>query len=310
MNSDILTYYNNNPGAELQDIFKYLHQSSFGPEHLVSDYESAYRYIIEESRSAHLDKITGIEAIGNGYARVHLNMLGSDLTAEALTRVFIRSARLGACLGDGTKRIEEGLTEFLKLIRDGQIDFDYDSAVKSISEWKDAGYSALHHSEAYRDLYHPAYRVVKEEILKNDKYCYHGHGATVSATDSRKYGKITCPDDLYDALTHIWCEYTCAPRLRKDYSSENYTLGQCSITAFLAQDIFGGRVYGVPLPDGNFHCYNVVDGQLFDLTSEQFDKPLYYSKHNPEQLREIHFAKEEKRQRYEYISEKLKEFLQ
>ncbi len=113
------------------------------------------------------------------------------------------------------------------------------------------------------------------------------------------------PRDLYDVLSEIWCEYTCAPRLRANWSEDNRTLGQCSITAFLAQDIFGGKVYGVPREGGNYHCYNVVDGCVFDLTSEQFgDEKLCYE-NNPEQFREVHFAKEEKRLRYEYLKNEL-----
>ena len=113
------------------------------------------------------------------------------------------------------------------------------------------------------------------------------------------------PRDLYDRLRGLWCEYTCAPRLRERWSQDNPTLGQCSITAFLAQDIFGGKVYGVPRSDGQFHCYNVVGECFFDLTSEQFgDEKLSY-KGNPEQFREVHFAKEEKRLRYEYLKNEL-----
>ena len=78
-----------------------------------------------------------------------------------------------------------------------------------------------------------------------------------------------------------------------------------AITAFLFQDIFGGEVYGVPLEDGNYHCYNAVGDAIMDLTSEQFkDKKLVYAKENP-QKRETHFAKEEKRLRYEYLKSEL-----
>ena len=49
------------------------------------------------------------------------------------------------------------------------------------------------------------------------------------------------PRDYYDRLSKIWCAETCAPRMRADWSEENPTLGQCSITAFLLQDIFGGK---------------------------------------------------------------------
>ena len=114
------------------------------------------------------------------------------------------------------------------------------------------------------------------------------------------------PRDLYDLLKLAWCADTCAPRMRGDWTEENPTLGQCSITAFLVQDLFGGKVFGVPLPDGNFHCYNAVDGCVFDLTSEQFgDEKLNYE-NNPEQFREVHFAKKEKRLRYELLKKRLR----
>ena len=94
--------------------------------------------------------------------------------------------------------------------------------------------------------------------------------------------------------------------LRGDWTRENRTLGQCSITAFLVQDIFGGKVYGILRPGGNYHCYNIVDGCVFDLTSEQFGDEVLNYEDNPEQFREVHFAKEEKRQRYEYLKGELK----
>ncbi len=120
-----------------------------------------------------------------------------------------------------------------------------------------------------------------------------------------EYKGIHPPADLYDALSEIWCADTCAPRMRQNWSPENKTLGQCSITAFLAQDIFGGKVYGVPRSDGNYHCYNVVGEVKFDLTSEQFGDEVLVYEGNPEQFREVHFAKEEKKLRYEYLKEQL-----
>ena len=113
------------------------------------------------------------------------------------------------------------------------------------------------------------------------------------------------PRDYYDILSNIWCADTCAPRMRDEWSVHNPTLGQCSITAFLMQDIFGGKVYGLERPGGNYHCFNVVDGCVFDLTSEQFgDEVLDYS-NCPEQFRATHFAKEEKRIRDEYLRAQL-----
>ncbi len=141
---------------------------------------------------------------------------------------------------------------------------------------------------------------------------YHFYGwehATVPAV-TEEYKKIRDPRHLYDLLSNIWCADTCAPRMRAGWTKENQTLGQCSITAFLAQDIFGGNVYGILRPGGNYHCYNVIGDCVFDLTSEQFgDEVLSYAD-NPEQFRSVHFAKEEKRLRYEYLKAELKKELE
>lgn len=115
--------------------------------------------------------------------------------------------------------------------------------------------------------------------------------------------------DLYNVLAEgVWREATCAPRMQSKWSDENKTLGQCSITAFLVQDIFGGEVYGIKRPDGNFHCYNVIGGKQYDLTIEQFgdekDDLVYDNKHP--QLRAVHFKKEEKYNRYLLLKSLLK----
>lgn len=114
------------------------------------------------------------------------------------------------------------------------------------------------------------------------------------------------PRDYYDLLSEIWSADTCAPRMRSEWSPENKTRGQCSITAFLIQDLFGGKVLGVPLKDGNFHCFNEVGDCVFDLTSEQFGNVKLDYTDCSEQSREVHFAKDEKRQRYELLKEQLR----
>lgn len=70
--------------------------------------------------------------------------------------------------------------------------------------------------------------------------------------------------------------------------------------------VIGGKVYGILRSGGNYHCYNVIGDCRFDLTGEQFGEEVLDYENNPEQHREIHFAKEEKRLRYEYLKEALK----
>ena len=159
-------------------------------------------------------------------------------------------------------------------------------------------------------LFDPAYgtpgisvsveRETTENAPSEKTYRFYGwEGATV-----RDRNGLT-PRDYYDLLSDAWCAETCAPRMRPHWSRENQTLGQCSITSFLMQDTFGGRVFGVPLPDGGYHCFNAVGGCLFDLTSEQFgDTALDYT-HCPEQVRDAHFSDPDKRARYELLKQRL-----
>ena len=113
---------------------------------------------------------------------------------------------------------------------------------------------------------------------------------------------------------HWWTQTACTPcklifsgALRRKGVSCEKDLGCFDGTAFLAQDIFGGEVLGILLTDGNRHCFNRVGNCMFDLTSEQFEEgELDYDVYDP-QTREEHFAKEEKRLRYELLREKLRE---
>lgn len=141
------------------------------------------------------------------------------------------------------------------------------------------------------------------------EYRFYGWQTADVLPQNPRYAAVGTPRDLYDRMRNIWCRESCAPRLRPQWSETNRTVGQCSITSFLVQDIYGGQVYGIPLEEGGFHCYNVVGDCVFDLTSEQFgDKVLCYEG-NPEQLREVQLAPEEKRLRYEYLVDALQRSL-
>lgn len=149
-----------------------------------------------------------------------------------------------------------------------------------------------------------------ETFEPKKRYYFYGADAARCVTcDKPIYERIVTPLDLYDRLSEIWCKETCAPRMRDDWTPLNKTLGQCSITAFLVQDIFGGEVFAVMTENGNLHCYNRVQGVTFDLTSEQFgDKAseLKYDCKLPQSRdSKDHFEKDEKRERYEYLKEKM-----
>ena len=140
------------------------------------------------------------------------------------------------------------------------------------------------------------------------EFRFYGAGQDIRFVN-RQYEDLDTPEKLYEVFSRIWCRQTCAPRMADDWNEGNKTLGQCSITSFLVQDLIGGEVYGIKLKDGNYHCFNVIGQKAFDLTSEQFKEKLDYSSAVPQE-RKTHFAKEEKQQRYLLLKEKLKEIME
>lgn len=132
--------------------------------------------------------------------------------------------------------------------------------------------------------------------MKN--YKFYGSSTPSINPINEEYNSIKDQRDLYDLLCKCWSINTCAPRYRNEFSSSNLTVGQCSITSILVQDIFGGEIYGIPLKEGGCHCFNIVNGITFDLTSEQFkDQTLDYN-NAIIQNRDEHLLDEGKKERY------------
>ena len=87
-----------------------------------------------------------------------------------------------------------------------------------------------------------------------------------------RFAWIETLDQLfYYLLKFCWNEDTVGPSTKEVYDhANNPSKGNCSITAALVQDIFGGELIRVePLPN-SFHTINRINGKYIDLTSDQF----------------------------------------
>lgn len=66
----LIMHCQNYPKLQIQDIFKFLYQSSFGCEHLVSDPETVTNYIQKEYESISGYKQPVVEQLDGAYCRV------------------------------------------------------------------------------------------------------------------------------------------------------------------------------------------------------------------------------------------------
>ena len=79
--------------------------------------------------------------------------------------------------------------------------------------------------------------------------------------------------ELQNALERSWCIDTAYYSDRAAWSIENKAVGQCTVTAMIVYDFFGGTIIrGYSQKYNLYHFWNVVDGKKIDLTFSQFLK--------------------------------------
>ena len=159
----LLTHYRRYPKLQLRDILKYLHQSAFGCEHLVSSEDDAVKRIRAEYAKAERTNERTLDRLDGEYSRVHLSCLNDGISPETLGRLFYLSSQ----------REETGEAELLcklqavrELIHEAELPFSEAEFERILDEWRKDGYTALRHSETFRSEYRPAYRVISNKYAE------------------------------------------------------------------------------------------------------------------------------------------------
>ena len=79
---------------------------------------------------------------------------------------------------------------------------------------------------------------------------------------------------FYNKLKEAWCKESCSPSLRENWPNGNAAKGQCFVTAIAVWEFFGGEVFELKIAENEVHYYNVINGEIVDLSSEQFGEHI------------------------------------
>ena len=145
------------PQMEPRDYVKLAYQSELGAEHLLADPQQLYARLLEEWSAVPADApVRSPEPIGGGLVRFHLNHIPDPAAlaqaASLLTQLFVLTARSHTGTG-------EGLGEKLALLRT----LDVPGMEEYLEPYTAVGCPAVHHSDAYRAAYAPAYRLLRTD---------------------------------------------------------------------------------------------------------------------------------------------------
>lgn len=154
------------PAMQPQDVYKLLHQRTFGPGHLVNDAVKSLARLRQELLTLQTPPhcpATLFEPIGNGMARLSL----SAVAATGLS-VHTLNGMLVCCAGarGSVQAFEAVLGQASALCAAGGLPLDAKALDAFFAAQKALGYPACHHSETFRAAYNPAYRVVEQSAAE------------------------------------------------------------------------------------------------------------------------------------------------
>lgn len=195
------------PSIEPVDVIKLCYQAAFGAEHLLEDREAALQYLQSEYDHVQPHPAEPLyESINDGVCRVNLGAWKQrGLPVGWLFRMFEETAPRP--YQDGKKLFHDGLKAAENLAAAGVFGFDrsaWDACLKNYSTDHPA---PVHHSEAYRRMEKPAYRLVCSRFIRLfsvlEAICAQGgfgenaSGRCVVAIDGRcASGKTTLAEQL------------------------------------------------------------------------------------------------------------------
>ena len=150
------------PLMQPTDAVKLIYQNEFGGGHLIREVEACLNYLRREYADLEKDPTVPLyEDIGNGIIRVNLAAVKHE-DLEQLGQDFITSA----AKHKGTLDSFLHKLEVLRMLtEEGVFTFDTNALSAYLSEYKAAGYPAVSHSPKYREVYNPAYRIIRKSYF-------------------------------------------------------------------------------------------------------------------------------------------------
>ena len=226
--SYILNQFQTYPQLELQDLMKFLYQSSFGCEHLLSNPDTVKKQIQQELDTK-LDTCNSIEYLDGDYVRLHLNY---GLSVNTLSTLFILSSQQEK---NGKEQLEEKLQILIDMISNKELPFPLNNAKLTLLKWKEDGYPAIHHSNTFNQLYHPSYRLIHKKyvpFLKLFKDIDNKHPSIISIDGRCASGKTTLSNllkQIYDCNVFKMDDFFLQPHHLIPYKSFNVIEGSYSM---------------------------------------------------------------------------------
>jgi len=168
MKEYLLKLWNRYPLMKTEDFLKLLYQTSFGPKHLHTtlDPNRVRTYLEKELSEVVNASVEDVEIIGPSYSRIYLSSIFNHrYTIEELTNLFLESANEEVDMDSARNYFFQGLDVLTQLVLEESIFIPKEEFHSTVKKYLERGIQPIHHSNQYREAYHPHYRVISNRYI-------------------------------------------------------------------------------------------------------------------------------------------------
>lgn len=267
----LLNHFKKYPLLDICDIFKFLYQSTFGCEHMVTSETEAENRICEEINTVTNNCVGLVEELDGDYCRVSLSLISEGMSIKTFAKLFCLSSKKES---SSITLLEEKIECARSLITDGTLPLNIKEFDSELSKWKEGGYQSIHHSDRFKSAYLPSYRVISKEyipflplLIVIDKMLSCGR-VCLAIDGGSGSGKSTFADMLskiYDCNVFHMDDFFLRAEQRTKARYEEIG-GNIDKERFLPEVL-------IPLAKNEPFSYRAFDCSTFSLTEPQYVEP-------------------------------------
>jgi NADPH:quinone reductase-like Zn-dependent oxidoreductase len=154
------------PAMQIQDVYKLLYQGEFGVKHIIDSQGAARHRLSMELHQVQPDTSIPLwEIISPDSSLIRINLSPFKAARNELEKLWEAIWKTANDVQGDTAKFVNHWQVIIQGIEDGRLDFPLQETTQFWHTMEANGFPAVHHSQIYRDTYHPAYRVVKMEYL-------------------------------------------------------------------------------------------------------------------------------------------------
>ena len=155
------------PQMEIQDIYKLLYQGSMGSEHIVNSFEEFERDLIEEWDAVEANEDIPVwENIRPDGQLVRFYLAPHKARGGEIASLATLCFWSSSLFHGNTEDLKSGWDTIVKTCREKKFCNSTEEEIEEFDHWlRKYNFPPIHHTEAYRKSYNPAYRLLLRDFL-------------------------------------------------------------------------------------------------------------------------------------------------